>query len=663
MTFSSNSIEVRGVGKMYKLFNSRQAKVLDALGIAQFLPSRLSAWQPFWALRGVDLNIRKGERVGIIGRNGAGKSTLLKMICANLAPTEGEIAVNGKIQALLEMGTGFHPEFTGRENIRASLAYNGLTPAQIAEREDEIADFAELESFIDQPLKTYSAGMYARLAFSTATAVEPEILIIDEVLGAGDAYFAAKCLERMRRLTHDAGATVLFVSHDLGSVQTMCDRAIWIDRGRVAMDGTPLEVSRAYYKQVQERENLRRLASSQGVSRGEAQTRSDVHLFRLRVADGLDPRQVNVVQSIKVMRGSHVVHELDVGGPMDDDREHDLYVYTAHGYMNWSDSIRTADGLHREFRNVGGRFHHAPFQMRMLDPPWPEMSLVIEADTAEPVFVDAFVAGSYHSLAQLVMGKGETVIDLAPVATELARAAAALAEAEAIAEAATVAVEVAPEPEATAQEAVEALPDSSDAPVETVVPESASVAELAEPVVDVPVLVAPAEAEAPVETEAKSIVTWKDPDPKITKVMFLDHKGSPVGGITFGDKLTVRIEYSSTKRVLHPAFSITFYLPDGRHLVHANNNSGGVALPFIDGKGAVEFVFDPFPAGPCELVMSCSIFEYLDPPTFRTMPPFYDQHDRAYEFKVWQSIETGINPGLINARYQVRHDNPSKATV
>ena len=171
--------------------------------------------------------------------------------------------VAGRIQALMELGTGFHPEFTGRQNIHAALAYQGLPSHEIRDKEAAIVDFAELEGFIDQPLKTYSAGMYTRLAFSTATAVEPDILIIDEVLGAGDAYFAGKCFERMRQITIDSGATVLFVSHDLASVQKLCDRVVWLERGCVRLDGEPLDVSKAYYKTVQQEEAQRLLARSE----------------------------------------------------------------------------------------------------------------------------------------------------------------------------------------------------------------------------------------------------------------------------------------------------------------------------------------------------------------------------------------------------------------
>ena len=221
---SDIAISIDRVARMFKRYRNPRYRVMEALGLR--LPK--NAYDEFWALRDISFTVRRGERVALIGRNGAGKSTLLNIICQRLRPSSGSVTVEGRIQALMELGTGFHPDFTGRENVLSSLAYQGISGAKALALLDEVIDFAELDDFIDQPIKTYSTGMYARLAFSTATAFEPDVLIIDEVLGAGDAYFAAKCTERMHRLTLEMGATVLFVSHDMASVERLCDRAIWI---------------------------------------------------------------------------------------------------------------------------------------------------------------------------------------------------------------------------------------------------------------------------------------------------------------------------------------------------------------------------------------------------------------------------------------------------
>jgi lipopolysaccharide transport system ATP-binding protein len=240
------AIRLSGVGKMYQIFPTRLDNVLDALGLARLMPWRRVKPQEFWALRAIELEITAGSRVGIIGRNGAGKSTLLKLITGNVAQTEGRIEVNGDVQALLEAGAGFHPEFTGYENIRASLTYQGLTLTEIEVAVAEIAEFTELGQFLSQPFKTYSLGMQARLVFATATALKPHILIVDEILGAGDAYFAGKSSERMKELVEDSGATVLLVSHALEQVARYCDESIWIERGRIVMRGPSIEVINAY---------------------------------------------------------------------------------------------------------------------------------------------------------------------------------------------------------------------------------------------------------------------------------------------------------------------------------------------------------------------------------------------------------------------------------
>ncbi len=253
---SENAVEARNIGKVYKVFTSPGERLLHALGLGSLVFWKRKAFCDLWALRGVDLVVKKGERLGIIGRNGAGKSTLLKIISGTVATTTGEIVVRGRIQALLGLGIGFHPELTGRENVRAALAYQGIAAEREA-LEKEIIEFAELEESIDQPIRTFSSGMYTRLAFAVATAVQPEILIVDEILGAGDAYFAGKCFERMRRLSEESGASVLMVSHDLGAIQSLCDRVIWIDAGMVKAEGKALEVIKEYGRDVRLEEEAR----------------------------------------------------------------------------------------------------------------------------------------------------------------------------------------------------------------------------------------------------------------------------------------------------------------------------------------------------------------------------------------------------------------------
>jgi lipopolysaccharide transport system ATP-binding protein len=201
----------------------------------------------FWALRGVSFDVFHGETVGIVGRNGSGKSTLLQMICGTIRPTLGNLMIDGRISALLELGAGFNPEFTGRENVLLSGLVYGISEAEIRAKYDEILDFSGIGQFIDQPVKTYSSGMYVRLAFAVAISVSPDILVVDEALAVGDEAFQRKCLARIEAI-RDAGATVLFVSHSAGTVVELCDRAILLDKGEMLMQGTPKDVVTTYQK-------------------------------------------------------------------------------------------------------------------------------------------------------------------------------------------------------------------------------------------------------------------------------------------------------------------------------------------------------------------------------------------------------------------------------
>jgi len=197
------------------------------------------------ALKDITLKVKKGQRVGIIGANGAGKTTLLKLLCGNIVPTSGDVSVSGEIQALMGMGTGFHPEYTGRENAEASLQYNGLSSENYQTALEGVIEFSELGVFLDQPFKTYSLGMQARLMFATATAIKPEILIVDEVLGAGDAYFVAKSKIRVDELVN-SGCTMLLVSHSMAQILELCTDVLWMEKGTVRMFGNAFDVVKAY---------------------------------------------------------------------------------------------------------------------------------------------------------------------------------------------------------------------------------------------------------------------------------------------------------------------------------------------------------------------------------------------------------------------------------
>lgn len=243
-------IHVEGLSKRYEMY-AQPSDRLKQMIVPRFQRAVRRApqayFKEFWALRDVTFNVRHGETVGIVGRNGSGKSTLLQMICGTLHPTLGQITVDGRISALLELGAGFNPEFTGRENVMLSGLVYGISEDEIRKRLDEILDFAGIGEFIDQPVKTYSSGMYVRLAFAVAINVSPDLLVVDEALAVGDEAFQRKCLARIDAI-RDSGATVLFVSHSAGTVVELCDRAILLDRGELLMEGTPKAVVTTYQK-------------------------------------------------------------------------------------------------------------------------------------------------------------------------------------------------------------------------------------------------------------------------------------------------------------------------------------------------------------------------------------------------------------------------------
>ena len=203
-------------------------------------------FREFWALKDVSFEVKRGETVGIIGRNGAGKSTLLQILCGTLSPTQGNVEIKGRVAALLELGSGFNPEFTGRENVYMNASVLGLSNEEIDARFDDIVAFADIGDFLDQPVKTYSSGMYIRLAFAVVVHVDADILIVDEALSVGDMYFQAKCMAHMKKLM-SSGVTVLFVSHDTSAVKALCSRAVYLEQGKVVASGSTDDVVEAYY--------------------------------------------------------------------------------------------------------------------------------------------------------------------------------------------------------------------------------------------------------------------------------------------------------------------------------------------------------------------------------------------------------------------------------
>lgn len=242
------AISLKNISKCFK----RYARPVDRLK-ELLLPGKSRA-DEFWALRDINLEIPKGQTVGIVGRNGSGKSTMLQIIAGTLTPTTGEVRVKGRVSALLELGSGFNPEFTGRQNVFFNGRLLGLSQREIEEKFDDIAGFADIGDFIDQPVKTYSSGMFVRLAFAVAINVDPEVLIVDEALSVGDGVFVHRCMAKILEF-QESGGTILFVSHDTGAVSRLCSKVIWINEGVVVEVGEPFIVSKHYQAWLYEKIN------------------------------------------------------------------------------------------------------------------------------------------------------------------------------------------------------------------------------------------------------------------------------------------------------------------------------------------------------------------------------------------------------------------------
>lgn len=245
-------IVARDLAKCYHIYARPQDRLKQLL-----LPGERRHYREFWSLNGVNLSIARGESVAIIGRNGAGKSTLLKLLCGTLNPTRGSVMVHGRVAAMLELGTGFSPEFTGRQNVYLNAAIHGLSHAEVDERFAAIAAFADIGEFIDRPVKTYSSGMVVRLAFAVMAHVDADVLVLDEALAVGDVFFMQRCWRYLRQFRERG--TLLFVSHDMGAVTNLCERAVWLENGVVHADGSAKRVSEQYLESV--------YASMQGQSR------------------------------------------------------------------------------------------------------------------------------------------------------------------------------------------------------------------------------------------------------------------------------------------------------------------------------------------------------------------------------------------------------------
>jgi lipopolysaccharide transport system ATP-binding protein len=291
---SGELLRVSGLGKAFRDYGSELLRFASWFGIA------VRPREETWVLRGVSFTLERGEAIGIVGQNGAGKSTLLKLITGTSRPSEGEVLVKGRLAAILELGMGFNPDLTGRQNVYHSAGLMGMSASEIDDAITGIEEFAEVGEYFDQPVRTYSSGMQMRVAFSVATAFKPDILIVDEALSVGDAYFQHKCFERIRQF-QKKGTSLLIVSHDRGAVQTLCSRALLLERGRLIKDGNPEEVMDFYNALIAEKESAT-VRTSRSID-GRVQTISGtgeavVEEIALRDASGRNLEFVGVGQAV-----------------------------------------------------------------------------------------------------------------------------------------------------------------------------------------------------------------------------------------------------------------------------------------------------------------------------------------------------------------------------
>lgn len=320
------AIALDNLGKAYKRYPSRWSRLAEWLR-----PAAPPRHELLWVLRGLELRVPQGQALGIIGRNGAGKSTLLKMVTGTTVPTEGAVRMHGRVAALLELGMGFHGDFTGRQNAWIAAQLLGLTDREIAAAMPAVEAFAEIGHYLDEPVRTYSSGMQVRLAFSVATAMRPDVLIVDEALAVGDVYFQHKCYARIREF-REQGTTLMFVSHDPGAIKSLCDRAVLLDGGRIVADDVPDQVLDLYNALVAERENSTFEATAAPVGERSVGVRSGdgrAKLLSVQVHNAQGPAQVlRVGEALELrigLRKSEALPGLTVGFLLRDRLGNDVY--------------------------------------------------------------------------------------------------------------------------------------------------------------------------------------------------------------------------------------------------------------------------------------------------------------------------------------------------
>lgn len=652
MILSDIAITVTDLEKVYRRYSSNGWRAASLFG----LPVPASKYDQFWALNKVSFTIGRGERVALVGRNGAGKSTLLRHISGELTPTAGKVDVHGKVKALFGLGEGFHPEFSGLDNIKTALALHGFRWKDIPSAVEEIIEFTELEDFINRPLKEYSAGMYARLAFATATAAKPDILIIDEILGAGDAYFLGKCLQRIRDITAD-GATVLFVSHDMGSALMLCQRGVWIHQGKLREDGEMTLVARKYQAHIRDEQELALRARSMKLSKKTLAQQSESTLLRLIGIGESTPDEPLHVSRLAFGEAGLAFGETHLGNQ---DMEGEIVPLIDLKTANWGKSLSLDGRLCRPFGDFGGSFIHAPFTIRqssgLTAGAWVELDVRPSPTTDVDVQLYDEADGEYRTIGVIPASTDRTWrtvrFNLGLVVAE--RNLTAVAEEtpeDARLEKATGQSTYVDDPvvgERTFEDAAAEPVEPKQAEEAITVTESGTIEPPERtgnrtPEATVAVRAASIEPPAPVTA---SRLRGKRPFAQIRNFSFVDSDGVGRHTLISGEPMGAVFDFEARNLPELPIAVVAIYKPDGTVVSQMISPRAKPASMLLTGNFRISFHLDELLIGPGDFIVSAALFRELDP---NKAPDdcAYDLRDRSFALKVLEADLQTYPTGLV----------------
>ncbi|OJX09385.1 MAG: hypothetical protein BGO77_07840 [Caedibacter sp. 37-49] len=643
---TSPSIVIRNLGKSYNLYNSNLDRIINSLVPFNY---PLKNHTTFWVIRDLNLQINKGDRIAIIGENGAGKSTLLKILSGTVPPTEGEVDIYGKIEALLQAGVGFHPDLTGRENIHAFFAYKNISRETLKFCERDIADFTELGDFLDQPISSYSLGMLARLSFAVATCIMPEILIVDEVLGAGDAYFFGKSLERMRNFTQDKNSTVLFVSHDLNVLQKLCNRAIWIHHGEIISDGLPSDVIKMYLDYIDFRtENRHKAHEYWNKSKVLQKLIPSEEVYRSHIFN-MQPETVGKVSSphIKINKiclynNDNLISTIYPGKARDNDNSTRGYLVEGRD-VGWGEAIVKESLNYREINLKLAKY--SPFVFKDNICAWGEKSNLKLKVFHSPIPKDATVAVKYWVSKNNAY---ETIGYLNVDSKDLENSREGQHNANVVISEIEYRLDAIDEENYAS--VIENKEITSENELDTQIHTSDNQALNDKNKKDIIKEEGIAEKE---ENIAEQFEYSQDSPIRINQVSFINPQGENKRVLIAGEPLKIFIDYKVHSSVSDPVFAITFHSTDGTQMDHKNTELAGLKLGQITKDNKIVFSFNPLRLGPGEYVVSVAILKHLDIENWITVPPAYDRHNRAYRLTILPDPKLRVALGSVVQECQI----------